>query len=95
MADDPYIQKFRALKPRFKEMGLKRARVFGSRLRGDARPNSDLDLLLEFYEKPNLLELGALYTNLEEILGCPVHISQPHTIRPELRDAIIAEAKDV
>ncbi len=95
MTDDPCIRKLRALKPRFRELGLKRVRVFGSRLRGDAKPGSDLDLLVEFYDKPSLFDLGGLYTDLEEMLGCPVHISQPHTIRPELKDIILSEAEDV
>ncbi len=95
MTDDPCIQRLRALKPRFRDMNILRLRVFGSRLRGTANPDSDLDLLVEFYKRPDLLELGALYTTLEEELGCRVDIVQPHRIFAPLQKRILEEAQDV
>jgi len=95
MSEDPYIAKLRALKPRFKEMGLKRVRVFGSRVRGDARPDSDLDLLIDFYERPDLFELGGLYMDFKDMLECDVDIVMEDSIHPALRENILSEAQDV
>lgn len=93
--NDFYIQKLITLKPRFPEWNIRSLKVFGSRLRGDSRPDSDLDLLIEFRKRPDLLELGHIYTTLEEELGCRVDIVQPHKILPSLQKRILAEARDV
>ena len=92
---DPYIQKLKALKPKFKDMNLKRVRVFGSRLRGDARPDSDLDILVDFIEEPSLFDLGGLYMDMKDLIGCEVSISQPELLRKEFKDIILSEATDV
>jgi predicted nucleotidyltransferase len=49
-------------------------RIFGSIARGDAGPGSDLDVLVEMRDRPSLLEQAALQADLEELLGCPVHV---------------------
>jgi predicted nucleotidyltransferase len=95
MPDDVYIQKLRALKPNFPNWKIKSVKVFGSRLKGTARPDSDLDLLIEFEKRPDLLELGDLYVTLEDKLGCRVDIVQPHKIYPALKASILNEARDV
>ena len=92
---DPCIERLRAFKPQFAAMHIKRVRVFGSRLRGAARPDSDLDLLIEFDRRPDLLELGDVYTRLEEVVGCPIDIVQPHKIIPALQQEILGSAQDV
>lgn len=93
--EDIHIQRLRKLKFRFAQWNIKSMKVFGSRLRGDARPDSDLDLLIEFEKRPDLLELGNIYTTLEEELGCKVDIVQPHKIFPPLQKRILKEARDV
>ena len=50
--------------------GARNVRVFGSVLRGDARSNSDVDLLVEIEPGRTLLDLIALEQDLEELLGC-------------------------
>lgn len=92
---DPYIEKLRRIKPQLSQMNIQRIRVFGSRLHGVARENSDLDLLIDFSKRPDLLELGEVYSTLEETLGCKVDIVQPHLIFEPLRDKILREARDV
>jgi uncharacterized protein len=47
-------------------------RVFGSVARGDARPDSDLDLLVEFETDASLYDLSALRLALIDLLGCEV-----------------------
>ncbi len=49
-------------------------RVFGSVARGEARPDSDVDFLVEFEPGASLLDLSGLHLDLEELLGRPVHV---------------------
>ncbi len=93
--NDPYIEKLRALKPKFTEMNIKRLRVFGSRVRGDARPDSDLDVLVEFIDPPSLLSWAGTQNNLRDALGIDVEICQPNSLHAALRKQILNEAIDV
>jgi uncharacterized protein len=54
--------------------GASTVRVFGSVARGDAGPNSDLDILVDMGDGRSLFELAAVQGDLEELLGCPVHV---------------------
>jgi uncharacterized protein len=54
--------------------GAETVRVFGSVARGDAGPNSDLDILVEMGDRRTLLDQAGLQGDLEDLLGCPVHI---------------------
>jgi predicted nucleotidyltransferase len=54
--------------------GARTLRVFGSVARGEAGPDSDLDLLVEMDNQRGLLEQAALQGDLEDLLGCPVHV---------------------
>jgi predicted nucleotidyltransferase len=54
--------------------GARTVRVFGSVARGDARPSSDLDVLVDMGDRQSLFAQAALQGDLEDLLGCPVHI---------------------
>ena len=68
------------------------ARVFGSRARGTASANSDLDLLVEMDKGRSLLDLIELERELQTALGIEVDVLTPGSISPYLRDTIEAEA---
>ncbi len=54
---------------------VKKVTLFGSRARGDNRPNSDVDLLCEFVTPTiSLLTLSGLKVDLEEKLNVPVDV---------------------
>jgi predicted nucleotidyltransferase len=72
--------------------GARHVRVFGSIARGDARPNSDIDLLVEMELGRTLLDLIALEQDLEELLGRPVEILTDGGLSPYLQQRILAEA---
>jgi len=69
--------------------------VFGSRARGDADPNSDLDLLVDFQQPISLFALIRLETELERITGIPVDVVSAAAIKPSWRSEILAEAKPI
>lgn len=63
--------------------GATRPIVFGSVARGEDRPGSDLDLLVDL-ERPTLVGLSALEHELTEALGRKVDLAVPGTLRPEV-----------
>ena len=69
--------------------------VFGSRARGDAQPNSDLDLLVDFQRPVSLFDLIRLETELERLTGIPVDVVSVRAIKPSWREEILAEAKPI
>jgi len=69
-------------------------RVFGSTARGEAGPDSDVDLLVSFSRTASLLDdHAALVVELEDILGCRVDVVDEEGLRPELRSEILAQAE--
>ena len=75
--------------------GASNVRVFGSRARGDARPDSDLDLLVELEPGRSLFDYMALINDLEDALGVHVDVVTSGGIHPLLRNQILAEAVPV
>lgn len=72
--------------------GARNVRVFGSAGRGEAEPSSDLDLLVDMSEGRSLLDLVALSSELEDVLGVEVDVVTEGGLSPYLRDRILAEA---
>lgn len=72
--------------------GASNVRVFGSRARGDAQPDSDLDLL-SFPRGPTLFDLARLKRALGERLGIRVDLLTEGSLHPLLRERILTEAR--
>ena len=66
--------------------------VFGSYVRGEQTPKSDLDLLVEYVRPVSLLELVGAELHLAEILGIKVDLIPRQDVRSEIREAIFREA---
>ena len=71
-----------------------RIEVFGSVSRGEARPGSDLDLLVDFELGASLLDHVGLVQDLEELLGIRVEVLTRNALKPQ-DDQIRAEAVDL
>jgi predicted nucleotidyltransferase len=72
--------------------GVQRVRVFGSFARGDAREDSDLDLLIEAGPRTPPWFPGGLLFDLEEELGRRVDVAEESTLHPLIRDRALREA---
>jgi uncharacterized protein len=72
--------------------GARNVRIFGSVARGEARPDSDVDILVDVDPGRSLLDLGALLVDLEDLLGCDVDVVTEPVLRPRLRQRVIREA---
>ena len=77
------------------EHGVKSLSVFGSMARGDATPESDIDILVEFERPVGLFELIRLKLHLEELTGKRVDLVTVDAIRPAMRADILSEAVQV
>jgi hypothetical protein len=72
--------------------GARKIRVFGSAAKGEAGPDSDVDLLVEFDEKVTLLQHNALIRELGDLLGRKVDVVSDRALRPKVRDRVLGEA---
>ena len=73
--------------------GARNLRLFGSAARGDDRPDSDIDLLVEMEPGRSLLDLVGLGQDLEDLLHRKVDVLTDTSVHPDLRDRILAEAR--
>jgi len=62
--------------------------IFGSYTRGEARKDSDIDILVEFRKGATLLDLSGLGNFLEGKLGRKVDVVSQRAVREELRSNI-------
>jgi predicted nucleotidyltransferase len=72
--------------------GAQNVRVFGSVVRGDARPDSDIDFLVDMEGGRSLLDLVKLSQDLEELLHRKVDVLTDGGLSPHLEQHIHAEA---
>lgn len=71
--------------------GASNVRVFGSVARGDERPDSDIDLLLDLREGTGLFTLGRLRRDLEDLLAARVDVLPADGLKPDVRIAVEPE----
>jgi predicted nucleotidyltransferase len=74
-----------------KDQGARKVAVFGSYVTGEQKPESDVDIIVEFRERKSLLELVRIERELSEVLGIRVDLLTEKSISPYLIDAIKKE----
>jgi predicted nucleotidyltransferase len=74
-----------------KQFGVKSLSLFGSVARDTATVASDVDLLVEFDQPVGYFGLFALQDYLEKLLGCPVDLGTPDSLKPYIRDRVNGE----
>lgn len=69
--------------------------LFGSILRTDFGPDSDVDVLVEFVPEAHvsLFDLGGMLMELRQILGREVDLRTPQDLSQYFRDQVLREAK--
>lgn len=93
--DIAYIRKELAnRRAQLHDLGARRLRLFGSVARGDDRPESDLDFLVDLERKTFDDYMGIKFL-LEDLFQRKVDLISETGIKPRIRDQILAEAIDV
>ncbi|HBA87814.1 MAG TPA: hypothetical protein DCZ75_07425 [Geobacter sp.] len=86
----PYDEKIRIY---MQAHGASRVGIFGSYARGEARVDSDLDLLVWFNEQQSLLGLIRMERELSELVGVKIDLLTEQAISPYLIERIRKELK--
>jgi predicted nucleotidyltransferase len=75
-----------------RDFRVKSLELFGSVARDEATIHSDVDLLVEFDRPTGLFGLFRLQDYLEDQLGCRVDLGTRGSLKPQLRQRVLAEA---
>jgi predicted nucleotidyltransferase len=92
MERDRILALLKSRRRQLKKYGIHSLSVFGSVARGQARKNSDVDILVDFEKPVGLFEYARLKMYLEGVLGREVDLVTPEALRKELREDILREA---
>lgn len=76
---------------------IRKLAVFGSVLREDFRPDSDVDMLVEFEpgERVGLIRLGTIEADLSDLLGRTVDLNMAASLSPYFREDALSEAETI
>ncbi|MEW6352567.1 MAG: nucleotidyltransferase family protein [Thermodesulfobacteriota bacterium] len=72
--------------------GARNVRVFGSVARGEATPESDVDLLVNFEPGTTLIDHSALMRELTNLLGLDVQVVSERGLRPRVKERVMRDA---
>ena len=75
----------------YKKYKVKEIGIFGSFVRGEQKKRSDIDILVEFEEVPDLLKFIEIERYLERLLKKKIDLVRKKALRPELKDIILRE----
>ena len=78
-----------------RENHIKRLSLFGSALRDELRPDSDIDILIDFEAEhvPGLLTLAGIEIELSELIGRKVDLRTPDELSRFFRDEVVSHAR--
>ena len=89
MSQNELKQRILAKRPALRARGISHMALFGSRARGEARPDSDVDLMIEVDDPGfSLIDLVGIQQDLSEEIGLPVQITMRRSLSERLADAI-------
>jgi predicted nucleotidyltransferase len=92
MDQQDILNRLQEHRPTWESLGAKSLAIFGSVARDQARPNSDIDVLVVFAGSPTFDQYMELKFFLEEICGRPVDLVTVESVRPQLWPNIKREA---
>ena len=75
--------------------GVKELSLFGSAVRGEMRPESDLDILVEFEPgvRTGLIKFESLVEELESLAGRRVDLVTKRGLKPGVRPQVLRDAR--
>ncbi len=94
---DEVVAELAALEKPLRQRGLTSLALFGSLVRGAARPDSDIDVLVDIIPDAqfSLIDLVAVKDFLEDQLGRRVDVVTRGGLEPAIRDRVLREAETV
>jgi predicted nucleotidyltransferase/uncharacterized protein with HEPN domain len=97
LARDEAMRTLEAHEAELRALGVVRLALFGSTVRDEARPDSDVDVLVEYDEnrRLSLLDIAGLQQRLSDLFGRDAELADRRRLKPFLKDRILAEAVEV
>lgn len=92
MTRDEILAILRTHQHELREYHLRSLALFGSASRNEAGPDSDVDVLVEFDVTPGLFKLIQLENELSDLLGVKVDLVLKGSLKPRIRERVLAEA---
>ena len=94
--DDLFDRHRKALAKLCRNNHIKKLSLFGSALRGETTPESDIDLLVEFHPEyvPGFFGLAGMEIELSDLLGKKVDLRTAQDLSVYFRNEVLAEARD-
>ena len=94
---DEIVAALKALEPEIRRRGIASLALFGSVVRGEAKPDSDVDILVAIDPAAefDLVDLVGVKNLISKSLGREVDVVEEGSIKPLVRDRISAEAETV
>jgi predicted nucleotidyltransferase len=94
---DTIVAKLREIEPAIKAQGVTRLAVFGSRARGDARPDSDLDILVDATSRGEMpsFDFFGVHRLIEDATGLSVQISMRDMLKARMAERIADDLIEV
>ena len=90
MSTEEILEKLGALKPELKRLyKVREIGLFGSWVRGEQNPKSDIDVLVEFEDGADLFDWIGLSLYLEDVFGCSVDVVPHKALRQELQGRVL------
>jgi hypothetical protein len=91
MRRDEVLAIVKAHQAKLQELGVKSLDVFGSVARDEARPDSDVDFLVEFSTPVGFFDFFRIQHYLEDILGRDIDLGTQDALREHLREPVLKD----
>ncbi len=92
MKRDEVLSLVVAHREELERLGVKTLNLFGSVARDEARPDSDIDFLVEFDVSKGYFQLLRVQHYLEDLLGQPIDLGTEKALREHLRETVLRDA---